>query len=209
MVEPLWDFCQWVGLLLPCTCQRWNLVGCISVPATQNVCSSGQSVITSLTLGPFPFLRRLDKTLGLVHYLPTLIICLQGQTLGFHNHWVVSMGSQVSCMSRGNLSGPKWCMVEFPWTKRKWMVLVHQLSLLGMASIAVGMPLSQWTSGGMQSAQCKCEGLGGKLVWAKKRTVSLYHQARRLQEFFCLRKTCSELALCNANSSAYISGPHG
>ncbi|XP_027361709.1 mediator of RNA polymerase II transcription subunit 25 isoform X9 [Abrus precatorius] len=151
-----------------------------SVPAAQNVFSSGQSGITSITSsGPLTVPTQVGPNSGLssltsaTSNLPSSSNIGMSQPLG-NLQGAVSMGQQVPGMSQGNLSGPQ--MVQGGVNMNQNVINglgpsvvssgtgtmiptpgMSQQVQSGMQphSAAPNMPLSQQASGGMQSAQSK------------------------------------------------------
>ncbi|XP_052726063.1 mediator of RNA polymerase II transcription subunit 25 isoform X2 [Vigna angularis] len=153
-----------------------------SVPAAQNVFSSGQSGITSITSsGPLSVPAQVGQNPGLSSLTSNTSNLSSSSNIGISQplgnlQGAVSMGQQASGMSQGNLSGPQMVQGGVPMSQNALsgglgpsvvssgngtMIPTPGMSQQqsGMQPIgnnaAANMPLSQQTSGGMQSSQSK------------------------------------------------------
>lgn len=153
-----------------------------SVPAAQNVFPSGQSGITSITSsGPLSVPAQVGQNPGLGSLTSNTSNLSSSSNIGISQplgnlQGAVSMGQQASGMSQGNLSGPQMVQGGVPMNQNAMSALgssvvssgngtmiptpgMSQQVQSGMQALgnnaAANMPLSQQTSGGMQSAQSK------------------------------------------------------
>lgn len=153
-----------------------------SVPAAQNVFSSGQSGITSITSsGPLTVPAQVGQNSGLGSLTTATSNLSSSSNIGISQplgnlQGAVSMAQQVPGMSQGNLSGAQMVqggvsmnqnvmsglgpsvvssgngtMIPTPGMSQQVQSGMHPL----VNNAAANMPLSQQTSGGMQSTQSK------------------------------------------------------
>ncbi|RZC24234.1 Mediator of RNA polymerase II transcription subunit 25 isoform A [Glycine soja] len=153
-----------------------------SVPAAQNVFSSGQSGITSMTSsGPLTVPAQVGQNSGLGSLTSNTSNLSSSSNIGISQplgnlQGVVSIGQQVSGMSQGNLSGAQMVQGGVSMNQNVMSGLGQSVVSSGTGTMiptpgmsqpvqsvmqplvnnaAANMPLSQQTSGGMQSAQSK------------------------------------------------------
>ncbi|XP_052726065.1 mediator of RNA polymerase II transcription subunit 25-like isoform X2 [Vigna angularis] len=152
-----------------------------SVPAAQNVFSSGQSGITSITSsGPLSVPAQVGQNPGLGSLTSNTSNLSSNSNIGISQplgnlQGAVSMGQLASGMSQGNLSGPQMVQGGVPMSQNAMSGLGPSVVSSGNATMiptpgmsqqqsgmqsivnnaAANKPLSQQTSGGMQSAQSK------------------------------------------------------
>lgn len=153
-----------------------------SVPAAQNVFSSGQSGITSMTSsGPLTVPAQVGQNSGLGSLTSNTSNLSSSSNIGISQplgnlQGAVSMGQQVSGMSQGNLSGAQMVQGGVNMNQNVMSGLGQSVVSSGTGTMiptpgmsqpvqsgmqplvnnaATNMPLSQQTSGGMQSAQSK------------------------------------------------------
>ncbi|KAL2667449.1 hypothetical protein AAZV13_01G069300 [Glycine max] len=153
-----------------------------SVPAAQNVFSSGQSGITSMTSsGPLTGPAQVGQNSGLGSLTSNTSNLSSSSNIGISQplgnlQGAVSMGQQVSGMSQGNLSGAQMVQGGVNMNQNVMSGLGQSVVSSGTGTMiptpgmsqpvqsgmqplvnnaATNMPLSQQTSGGMQSAQSK------------------------------------------------------
>ncbi|TKY69388.1 Mediator of RNA polymerase II transcription subunit 25 [Spatholobus suberectus] len=153
-----------------------------SVPAAQNVFSSGQSGITSITSsGPLTVPAQVGQNSGLGSLTSNTSNLSSSSNTGISQplgnlQGAVSMGQQVPAMNQGNLSGAQIVQGGVNMNQNVMSSLgpsvvssgtgtmiptpgMSQQVQSGMQTLvnnaAANMPLSQQTSGGMQSAQSK------------------------------------------------------
>lgn len=153
-----------------------------SVPAAQNVFSSGQSGITSMTSsGPLTGPAQVGQNSGLGSLTSNTSNLSSSSNIGISQplgnlQGVVSIGQQVSGMSQGNLSGAQMVQGGVSMNQNVMSGLGQSVVSSGTGTMiptpgmsqpvqsgmqplvnnaATNMPLSQQTSGGMQSAQSK------------------------------------------------------
>ncbi|WVZ11384.1 hypothetical protein V8G54_015914 [Vigna mungo] len=152
-----------------------------SVPAAQNVFSSGQSGISSITSsGPLSVPAQVGQNPGLGSLTSNTSNLSSSSNIGISQplgnlQGAVSMGQQASSMSQGNLSGPQMVQGGVPMSQNAMSALGPSVVSSGNGTMiptpgmsqqqsgmppivnnpAANMPLSQQTSGAMQSAQSK------------------------------------------------------
>jgi len=153
-----------------------------SVPAAQNVFSSGQSGITSITSsGPLSVPAQVGQNPGLGSLTSNTSNLSSSSNIGISQplgnlQGAVSMGQQASGMSQGNLSGPQMVQGGVPMNQNAMSGLGQSVVSSGNGTMiptpgmsqqvqsgmqplvnnaAGNMSLSQQSSGSMQSAQSK------------------------------------------------------
>ncbi|KAG2384421.1 Mediator of RNA polymerase II transcription subunit 25 [Vigna angularis] len=117
---------------------------------------NGGTSMGLLSMGQTLFaMHMLDRIPSSVHYLPTLLIYLKDQTLGFHYHWVIFKGLFVwdhrgLVLAKETFQGPKWCKVGVPMNQNAMSGLGPSKVSFGNSTMIPTPGMSQLAQSGMQ-----------------------------------------------------------